>query len=335
LGAALGEELGSYCFTQRFRNKVFSGSSVKLAQSSLPVWYAVEDSEASQTQHVPSTWGKLAIQWAEELIEQGQWRGLKKHQVEAFVSNKNNGESLPSEPIKPLFGAEIAIATLPITLFFHDNEIKLQQIISEITGHLEISCGFSEVWVFSYTIAQALKEQLSPAHFIPQIVADLQQNISSSSNSQSLHSSLILKLEQVQTWLQEGVSLSTVASERLLSKEAASGTDAICLALYCFLSTPNDFRLALNRAALLGSSAQIVSGLTGALLGAYNCTVGVPLAWRLKSINPSHILAWGVTSATIEQLAAQLLSVWSGVYDLANPSGSVPAIAAPGIIRLR
>ncbi len=56
--------------------------------------------------------------------------------------------------------------------------------------------------------------------------------------------------------------------------------------------------------------------------------------WRMADAHHSSQRVGGVSGAKIEQLATRLLAVWSGVYNSVDFPEQVPAIAAPGVIRL-
>ena len=103
----------------------------------------------------------------------------------------------------------------------------------------------------------------------------------------------------------------------------------IALAFFCYLSTPADFRLTVQRAAISDRSG-MTSAIAGALLGAYNGVASIPA---------TQALAIGVTNqAEVLRLCGVLVAVWSGVYqqsDRATANNQIVAIAAPKIVRRR
>lgn len=340
LGAALGESLGIDCWAQRSPKKHPSqGNWAAMTQLNLSEWRPDrEDGGIAPSKQAAFPWGKVAIRSTEKFIQTGNWQGIGWDLPPDLTISKGHGIGSALAVEQRVTGAELAIATLPMALFFHDNPIRWQQALTEVAEQWLIdAAGLEMVRIVSQIIAQALKEQIAPSQLIPQLVNDLQQN----DLHQEFQPNLVCALEQVQILVQSGASLRT-AIFRLQSLQPApsqtmqSGMNAICLALYCFLSTPHDIRLALLRAAQSGGFPQVVCGLTGALLGAHNSIAGLPLTWRLGKAGGSPGLSWGVTGDQVTQLATQLFWVWSGVYELNLPClGEVPAIAAPGVIRLR
>ncbi|NJP11055.1 MAG: ADP-ribosylglycohydrolase family protein [Leptolyngbyaceae cyanobacterium RU_5_1] len=231
----------------------------------------------------------------------------------------------------------LAIATLPIALFFHDNLVKqrrhLEETVQAWCSDFEVS---DRVVTFGYAIAQALKEHLYPHSFIAQTLAYLRVTADASAGS-TPH--WLTELDQVRTLLQTGANLSTVAQRwqspstqdsRAMSADAQ--TSAIALALYCFLSTPNNLRLAIIRAARIGYHSSIVCALTGALAGAYTGTAGIPVDWSLVS-QTRQVSAWELPPLEIHQLSSRLLAVWSGVYNSSVPQPYPAVVAAPWVIR--
>ena len=221
--------------------------------------------------------------------------------------------------------AELTIATLPLALFFHDDQNRQQQRLLQ-TVQLwrclpDVEPGLLAV---GYAIAQALQDCLEPQTLLPQIITYLKQSTASQSTPLL---ELIGTLEQTQTLVKQGAGLYTAINQ--LQVRQQTGNEAIALAFYCFLSTPCDLRLALLRAARCGDAAPVIAALTGALGGAYQGIGGLPLAWVATD---SHL--WGITDTALHELADHLFAAWSGVY---APAGrmAVAAFAAPGVIRPR
>ncbi len=217
------------------------------------------------------------------------------------------------------------MATLPVALFYHDNEIKLRQnLLSVVNIWQHDPVSRDGALAVGYALLQSLTE-INPAALIPQTIDFL-------GDSQSL---LGQHLAQVQTLLEQGAGLERAVTH--LARDSQPSTP-IALAFYCFLSTLEDFRLSILRAARTGYHLQ-VSAITGALSGAYNSTSGIPATLRMALSRPDNkpMAAWGMTTeAEMLELSDCLLAVWSGVYDQATyTDGVMPAaaIAAPGVIR--
>lgn len=258
-------------------------------------------------------WSQIASCGIESLIHCGRldledWQ-LRSSKIESLTLLKNSASS-----------SEAALATVPIALFFHDDQGKLRQQLQQAATHWHQTEENEGVLAVGYAIALALTEKLNHS-LIPQILSYL-------GNTQT---PLGEQLQQVQNLLNQGAPLNTAVSQLRQEAKLQGGTDAcsaIALAFYCFLSTPEDFRLSLSRASRIGYQSQLTSALTGAIAGAYNSNIGIPVGWRLAA-NKINI------SSQRLQLAEQLLAVWSGAYGV-SAIEPLPwtAIAAPRVIRL-
>jgi ADP-ribosylglycohydrolase len=265
----------------------------------------------------PSAWAELAVRSTKVLLHGDQ--------------NLFKLESgLASEP--HLSSGEGALATLPITLFFHNDLLALRQQLHQTVqifqaGSLQAGSLQAGSLAIAYAITQALTERLQPSHLIAQTIAYLQQDATIATSEPSGLADLIQQLKRLQRLLQQGISLQSTLIE-LLQPGRSTGNHAIVLAFYCFLSAPADFRLSVLRAARITESTPIVTALTGVLSGAYNSVAGLPLAWSMAESRTTHL----GSSPEIKQLASQLLAAWSGAFDLTDLT-SQAAIAAPGVIR--
>jgi hypothetical protein len=247
--------------------------------------------------------GKIAVLGTQSLISLGKldiddW--LARQQPESLHLAASHVRS-----------TNIILATLPVTLFFHDNTIKLRQNLLNVLKLWEHDPVVQDATlIVGYAIALALTEKLDPLTLIPQTVSFLGETTTS----------IPKKLLKVQNLLQQGAGLETAQAE-FAGKEQLSNT--IAMAIYSFLGTLEDFRLAVLRATHNGDyQAQDVSNvltqptgaITGALSGAYNTTAGIPRNWQ--------VLLWQKNSPASEltnfsqmlQLADSLLAVWSGLY---------------------
>ncbi|WP_016951056.1 ADP-ribosylglycohydrolase family protein [Anabaena sp. PCC 7108] len=232
---------------------------------------------------------------------------------------------------------KIILATLPVAIFFHEDDIKLKQNLQQVLQIWQIEPIIQDAaLVIGYAIAQSLTEKLHPRTLIPQTISFLGKT----------PTSLPQNLFTVNSLLQQGAGLEQARTE--LSKQEELSNN-IALAFYCFLSTLEDFRLAVLRATdqnnhrmpnIWSLKSQTISAITGALSGAYNSTTGIPVNWQVSfSVTKP---AWGMGSfAQILELADALVGVWSGLYDL-EPEKSVLSdldslliFAAPRVIRPR
>jgi hypothetical protein len=228
----------------------------------------------------------------------------------------------------------LAIATLPISLFFHDDLSQqrhyLQQTVQAWGGS---PAQGGEVIAFGYAIAQALKEQLHPHHFLAQLHSYLRVSAASET---SVLAPLSTALEQVDRLLLQGADWHTACLT--LNSPAIAGEDkdhpvTIPLALFSFLSTPDAFSVALVRASRPTPQPSLCA-LTGALAGTYGSVTGIPIAWNPAIAAAGPNLPEAISPLHVRQCAAYLLAHWSGApHPTAIADGHSPAVAAPWTIR--
>lgn len=235
----------------------------------------------------------------------------------------------------PLSSSETLMGIIPISLFFHEDEVRLRQRVSQAVevgpASLELRSG---ALVVAYAIAQCLREQFDSSTFIPQAIAYLNQPSSSF---------LVMQLEQVQRLLEQRASLETAQSQllKLQLPDSLPINTSITLAFYCFLSTLEDYRLTTARAARIDCQSPLTATLAGALSGAYNSTVGIPPGPRLTLLQTDSSQSQKRKIVeTMSLIADQLLATWSGVYEPTHAFMGAdllakPAVAAPGVIRPR
>lgn len=266
-----------------------------------------------------SDWSQIAACGTESLIRRGQldlddWVLHSGITQSSLLLLKNTASS-----------SEAAVATLPMALFFHDDQVKLRQHLLKAAAIWQENSDASEgVLAVAFAIALALTEQLDCTTLIPRTLSYLGK----------AQTPLVQQLEQVQTLLEQGAGLDTTLTQ--LRRERSRRSDllelsytSIALAFYCFLHTPEDFRLSVTRATRTGYQPQITAALTGALSGVYNSIIGIPVGWRLAANRIS-------TGDQRLQLADRLLAVWSGVYDVsATEQLQQAAVAAPRVIQPR
>ncbi|HTL88220.1 MAG TPA: ADP-ribosylglycohydrolase family protein [Leptolyngbya sp.] len=208
--------------------------------------------------------------------------------------------------------AESAIALLPIFLFFHEDFTKLRHNVQTVLN-LWQNPALSELDILAigYTISRSLLESLNPRRFVTSMFEAL---LAPPEGIPKLQ-----RLQQVETMVQQGMGLEDATQLILTLSEATLGDAAIALSLYCFLSTPADFRVSILRSVQTRYQVLGVAALTGAISGAYNSTIGIPAEWRAI-----------VSQAEIPQLSTRLLASWSGMYHVG--AGNL-AVAAPQVMR--
>ncbi|MBV9388094.1 MAG: ADP-ribosylglycohydrolase family protein, partial [Chroococcidiopsidaceae cyanobacterium CP_BM_ER_R8_30] len=259
---------------------------------------------------------RLAVLGAESLIELG------KFEPEDWCV-RFSGEFPNFNTKDSVFSGEALIASIPVALFYHEDEVKLRQNLLALVKILPESIGQDGVLAMGYAIAQSLKEKLNPATLIPKIISFLKAP-----------SQLTQDLALVQACLEQGSSLRIIATQI----QGTQLSHSLALALYCFLSTVEDYRLSVLRATQIGIQSQITATLTGALSGSYNSTVGIPSPLQMVASRSDTALAdWGMNTTTqMLKLADKLLAVWSGAYSNQQSSvlTQIAAISDPRSILL-
>ena len=278
--------------------------------------------------------GAMTILGVQSLIEYGRldvddW--LKRYQQAAVDLN-----------ITHIAWGKIILATLPVVIFFHEDTIKLKKNLLQVLQIWDTNPVMTDAaLVIGYVIAQSLTEKLDPITLIPQTISFLGKTTTSIPQT----------LLKVNSLLAQDAGLEQVRGELTKQEELSSN---IALAIYCFLSTLEDFRLTVLRVNnhtrkqeywCLGSQSR--SAITGALSGAYNTAVGIPVNWQVL-FPATNSAPWGLKNfSQMLELADTLVEVWSGVYtvtpntqELTKPgygmNGNLLSIyAAPSVIRPR
>jgi ADP-ribosylglycohydrolase len=276
-----------------------------------------------------SSSGKLLLHCAEALMQQGNPLKILSPFHQSADAARNGSWSTHH----PITGGELAIALLPLMLFFHEDVGKLRQVLALNLATSQKQPGvYPEVLAIAYAISRALRERLHPANFLAKVIHILEQGepefVKPADN-------LIAQFKQVDILLKQHASLQQVMAQLLDVDPTKAECSMMPMAFYCFLSTPNDFHLSLARAAQAGLPSQFFCTLTGALSAACNSFAAIPLSWKLACFEPTYLLPWGISSSALMQLASRLYALWSGAYDPKAFSETAGAIAAPGIIRPR
>ncbi|MBO1346824.1 MAG: ADP-ribosylglycohydrolase family protein [Hormoscilla sp. GUM202] len=267
------------------------------------------------------SWHQVGLNWWDLDIDEGQQDqllpGWGSQAVSACKSLIAHGRVEGNRVVDN----EATATILPVALFFHEDAAKLRQRLNQLAASSKETRD--ESLAMGYCLLQIAQEKLDSSTIVPQIIAYLQSD-----------GAIASELAQVQTLLEMRASLETTSY--MLS-------NSIGLALYCFLSTPEDFRLSVMRALRIARvQPQLVASLTGAMSGAYNSLAGIPVSWRIAIKRPLTaekflLPCWGVTSdAEIVQLATNLFAAWSGALlptHLSNKSPQRYAVAAPQVMR--
>jgi hypothetical protein len=220
------------------------------------------------------------------------------------------------------------VAMLPLMLFFHDDRVKLREVLVT-TCH---SWGLdwetcSSAVVLGYIISRSLQESLTARTAIAQMLDE----------TSNLHPLLFQELGTIDRLLDSSSSL-----HRVIQKLTAAAHPIIMptvLAIYCFLSTPEDFSLAMLRARRTDYDVRFTCALTGIFAGAHNSLTGIPLNGTIATQSPERWISG----------AEALLATWAGIeidrHSTAPtqllPASTQPAanyalpVAAPQVIQRR
>jgi hypothetical protein len=193
------------------------------------------------------------------------------------------------------------VAMLPLMLFFHDDRVKLRETLIVVSHRWQLdweTC--SSAVAIGYIISRSLTESFNPRTIIAQLLDEMS----------NLHPLLFQELSTIGGGLVQidsprenrATSLHQV-SQRLITIPHPTISSTV-LAIYCLLSTPEDFSLATRRAYQIEDRSQLTCALTGILSGAQNSLTGIPLNGYIATPEKAQWL-----------LAAEnLLTNWAGVY---------------------
>ncbi|MBE9211272.1 ADP-ribosylglycohydrolase family protein [Plectonema cf. radiosum LEGE 06105] len=283
---------------------------------------------AARVAEQPLLWSKAAVQGINSLLStQGRF--------DLDQWNKIQQQTWDLEAPCDLVLADLILSTLPIALFFHENNLKLRENLLLAIQKYHHPLLKDGVLAVCYLIAQSLNEKLNCNTLVSEITAFIGETTTD----------VPKKLQQVNNLLIENAGL--VELQNCLGKEN-NLINNIATAFYCFASNQEDFRLTCLRTITTNNqNSQIPSAIAGAISGAYNSMAGIPITWHLGLDRTKLVVSGQLTSfSQMVKLADALVAVWSGAYqvspqflekkevdlDLIFPQ---QAIAAPHIIRLR
>lgn len=311
------------------------------------IWGAYGDYwQIGQAQSIPpSDSGHLVVKGTEGLIRRGRldladWQDAAgENSTEVSVNRGKSPARRRKDKTKStaksdgVKGYGAIISAVPVALFFHEDEAKLRQNLQQVADVWQDDSVLKDgTLAIGYAIATALKEKLNRDTLIPQTISYL-----------DAETPLVNQLREVQTLLEQGAPLEITLNKLIPRHAAPQPNFPVALAFYCFLSTIEDLRLCVLRAARC-PQGQVTGAIAGAISGAYNSVAGIPPAWRLEleqqkgETSPLATL-WGInTEAELLRLAARLLATWSGVYDAEKfliDTSQVFAVGAPQTIKPR
>jgi ADP-ribosylglycohydrolase len=291
-----------YSIHSRFRGTLLgmaAGEMLERSRSKTGISSREENCNSCQTALLD-----LVLRGVKTLITFGRFEPEAWRNVMAEVGKANAATSL--------------LTTLPLAIFYHENELKLRQNLQlalvAIAQDKPESCAGA--LALGYAIATAIQAKSNPIELISQTIAFIGTSPTATT----------AKLERVKILLSERAGLERAIAQVGQPYQLSS---QIALAFFCCFSTPADFRLAVQRAATI-SDRGATSAIAGALSGAYN---------GMASIPATQALTIGMTNQVeVLRLCDALVAVWSGVYeqsDSVTATNQIAAIAAPRIVRRR
>lgn len=186
---------------------------------------------------------------------------------------------------------------IALTLFWQDQPERLRQVICT---EIEPPVVQVELLAIAGALMQSLQHQLQPTRFLPQLLRELAQSPNLPLDS----------LIQVQSLVEAKASLATATTQ--LTELSSASAQAVALALFCWLTTPNQFALTVCRTAQARLSPQ-AGFVAGALAGSQASITVMQQQWRLPLPLTEYYQAQ----------ARQILAVWSG----AEPHVLLPELA--------
>lgn len=239
-----------------------------------------------------SNLGKIAVTGTQSLINLGTV------DIDNWLLEENNNSNNIQR------NGQKIIAALPLAIFYHENLGKMRQSIIEMVN----KWGWDDIvrdgsLVIGYAMAKCLNEKLVAEKLITEIRDFL-----------GATSTLIPeKLMIVDHLLRENTGLEIVQSQ-IKSPEIL--TNNISLAIYSFLSTLEDFKLTVLRTSKNNylPYPDITGAMAGALSGAYNSKINIPITWQM-SLASEKLPLWGLKNVDqMLKLADSMIAVWSGCY---------------------
>jgi ADP-ribosylglycohydrolase len=211
------------------------------------------------------------------------------------------------------------IAIVPIAMYLHDDVPLLQSTIQAIGDRYHLDKITVDSLLFLGTaLAYMLGDRATPETLIPKVLESLPGNDSRLADQLKLvHECAIESIAERPSTISEMIAT--------ISQRQQPYILPVAMASYCFLCTPTNYKLAIQRSAQIPRQPFVTLAMTGILVGTYNGLVAVPPSWYAEGLRGADQLM---------QSAERLLATWAGLY---QPGGqSLPGVvAAPGIMQRR
>lgn len=225
------------------------------------------------------------------------------------------------------------LSLLPLIIFYGDNQDLLLRIIDidnlKLANLAETKEIREDILIWNYLLHSVLHPKFESWQVNPSLA--MEQILTNLHNLESTETRLTQKLKLVVQEVHNGTNLHHLLD--ILSSDGNMRSTAIALSWYCFVTTPQDFRISVQRANRIKLNlAGWTAALTGILSGAYNGMTGIPCNWRIKiSQNQNYV--------SENQTVVKLFKAWLGIYSLNGSqelyNQELDAVASPQIIQPR
>jgi hypothetical protein len=220
-----------------------------------------------------------------------------------------------------------AVALLPIFLCTHESGLKRLQRLQLLALWEAPQISQAGLWLIGSALGQACQGRTAaPANQFDILIEECFQCPGAPSFNDDWQSGLA----QVRALLRQPSALRLAQGLTALPIEQRS----LCQVLYAFLATPTTPAIAVARLRqMVGLSSRAetlarsdrqssAAALVGALAGAYNGSLGLPIGAQIAC--QAHPL---LNAAALSPLATGLFQSWSGQYQLSSPGPFVTALS--------
>jgi hypothetical protein len=263
---------------------------------------------------------------AEESFRQQQKNAFKNYallagaSVESIIHCRSvNIEDWMVATNRLLEGDAHGIAITPIAMYLHDNVPLLQSTIHTIGDNYRLDKITVDSLLFiGTTLAYILSNKMTPETLIPKVLESLPDcDNRLVEQLQLVHQCAIVSSVEQPSTIPELISNISLRQQPFMLP--------VAMASYCFLCTPTNYKLAVQRSAQIPRQPFVTLALTGILVGTYNGLVTIPPSWYTEGMRGADQLT---------QSAERLLATWAGVYQPGNQLWQ-GVVAAPGIMQQR
>lgn len=262
-------------------------------------------------------------------------------QIEQFLPLQDHSgplaQTAQTQPLALTPTHLLILDSLPIALFYHDQPQNLKsRVRAQFSDPNSLEAELAIV--IGQLISLILRERFRTLRSIDWLtevlgLADL-----------SSQSPLLPVLRQIQDWSDRSIDLASVTAQtNRLSAQVVepdrdptrSITPALLLALYSFLTTPDQVQLTLwrwRRGTNRRSPTDPLVGLVlGLMAGLQQGLLGIPAAWQARFLTPTA----GSIDPTARWTAIdRWLALWSGIHHPEDGQlATLPITAAPRVIR--